>query len=669
MQVPLYLSAERISEALNRVGNSKAKAGLLDFLVVKRTFKLKAAPVAIAQSESAYTTALNQLAGSNTNSAPGPYVNVFAITDNSQGYRSAKFPSNGTNTTIAGNSWNPIINLTNEKPRKASLRPGYEGHLERLLLKTSSGEDKPSLDDAAIWYHRAVDIDALVSGISAPGQRLQALRAHFVGDLDLSATEIGHLFDLSPASIDASAFVGHLADPDAYLPHVSVALATTPVIVTGTCSLDLVAALAAKPFVILTGPSGTGKSRAALKMAEGIQYAVGHTVKGSIFQLVPVGPDWTSPKRLLGFRTPFGETRKRPDGSETNDSYEVTETLRLILRASHPDATGIPYFLVFDEMNLSHVERYFAPFLSLMEATNILDEDEAASLVDPQSLATISEILQQENASSPEAESAKLLVQNGQTLRLPSNLFFIGTVNIDETTYMFSPKVLDRAHVIEIESQRPSIYLAGAGVVEPGGLIEVGKASDLLRSGIDDREGQRYEVPNPGTILDRLTVDAGLSEVEIETIRSGVIAALDGCYGLLSPVGFPFGYRTAKEVFVYVYVWIKSRKLLGQSRADILAEWPQALDKAVLQKVLPKIHGSKRLLADSLKATSSFLGGGHCDSTPPARYTLGVGGVIEIKPDASLAVLGSGRTLQLSKKKVDAMQGRLSATGYVSSVS
>jgi len=155
-----------------------------------------------------------------------------------------------------------------------------------------------------------------------------------------------------------------------------------PADVTGVCSLDLAVALAAKPFVILTGPSGTGKSRAALKLTQGIQDIFGDKIKGRVFELVPIGPDWTSPKRLLGFRTPFGEFRTREDGSQTNDSYEITDTLRLILRASHPDATGIPHFLIFDEMNLSHVERYFAPFLSLMEAVSILDEEDDAPLIE-----------------------------------------------------------------------------------------------------------------------------------------------------------------------------------------------------------------------------------------------------------------------------------------------
>jgi len=664
----LYISAERIKEALDKAGNSRAKAGLLDFLIVKRTFQAKgAAAVSITQSEDAYIKALDQLASCHSDKAPNPYINIFSITDSSHGYRSAKFKSNGTGSTISNNPWNPVIELTSEKPRKASLRPGYENHLETLLLKASSGEQNPSLDEVALWYHRADDVQGLVAGAASPAQRLASLRAHFVSDVGLTAAEISHLFDTTAATIEAAAFGAQLADPDDYLPDIGAGPAVAPAAVTGFCSLDLVTALAAKPFVILTGPSGTGKSRAALKMAEGIQRAVGDKVKGSLFQLVPVGPDWTSPKRLLGFRTPFGETRKRDDGSETNDSYEVTETLRLILRASHPAATGVPYFLIFDEMNLSHVERYFAPFLSLMEAMNILDEDDAAPLVDPQSLTTISEILQREDSSSPEAEAVKLLVANGQNLRLPSNLFFIGTVNVDETTYMFSPKVLDRAHVIEIESQKPGDYLKGQGVSEQGGLIEVAKASELLRSGIDDREGQRYEVPNPASIIDRLTTD-GFSAANIDGIRDAVIKALNGCYELLSPVGFPFGYRTSKEVFVYVYVWVKARQMLGLDVAAIMGGWPTALDTAILQKVLPKIHGSKRVIGESLKATAAFLGGGHSGSTPGARYTIGTGLMAEIKPDAALVMPG-GSGLEKSKKKLDAMNSRLSATGYVSFVS
>ena len=65
---------------------------------------------------------------------------------------------------------------------------------------------------------------------------------------------------------------------------------------------------------------------------------------------------------------------------KTNESYEITNIVRLLLRASHPDVAEVPHFLIFDEMNLSHVERYFAPFLSLMEAANVLDEKAGVTL-------------------------------------------------------------------------------------------------------------------------------------------------------------------------------------------------------------------------------------------------------------------------------------------------
>ena len=98
-------------------------------------------------------------------------------------------------------------------------------------------------------------------------------------------------------------------------------------------------ALAAKNFVILTGPSGTGKSRSALRLVESIQHAYADRVSGAMFELVTVGPDWTSPKRLLGYRTPFGKLRHFDDGGETNESYEITNIVRLLLRGE-PSGCG-----------------------------------------------------------------------------------------------------------------------------------------------------------------------------------------------------------------------------------------------------------------------------------------------------------------------------------------
>jgi 5-methylcytosine-specific restriction endonuclease McrBC GTP-binding regulatory subunit McrB len=462
-------------------------------------------------------------------------------------------------------------------------------------------------------------------------------------------------------------FSNEVADPLTYLPGAVTAAPIVAVDDVGSCSLDLVTALTAKNFVILTGPSGTGKSRSALRLAESIQHFYGDDIAGAVFELVTVGPDWTSPKRLIGYRTPFGRLRQMEDGSETNESYEITNTVRLLLRASHPDVVDVPHFLIFDEMNLSHVERDFAPFLSLMEAANVLDEKGGVALIDEGDLGLIAELLKTEDPESPDARAAEALITDGRSFTIPSNVFFVGTVNVDETTYMFSPKVLDRAHVIELDSQRPSEYLKGNNA-KAGEEISVTQALDLLKESIEDREEQRNEFANPADILNRLSA-YGLSDQQIDEIRDASINALDGCYQLLLPVGFPFGYRIPKDVFAYIKAWFAAAVLRGTSIPAALEGWPEALDRAVLQKILPKIHGNRRSLGDSLQALAAFLAGSHGNSTPPARYTLGATTIVAIAADDSLSLATSGPQMQRSVKKLRSMHDRLVATGYVSFVS
>src|SRR5690606_32630707 len=133
----------------------------------------------------------------------------------------------------------------------------------------------------------------------------------------------------------------------------------------------------------------------------------------SQYGIVPVGADWTNREPLLGY----------PDGLR-EDNYVLPDNgvLGLILKAL--ENSKLPYFLILDEMNLSHVERYFADFLSIMETK------ESIQLY-----------------SGHDRDSGNKSIP--KKIYWPENLFIIGTVNIDESTYMFSPKVLDRANVIE----------------------------------------------------------------------------------------------------------------------------------------------------------------------------------------------------------------------------
>lgn len=670
--MPTYLTAPQIKRSTQQLGHSRAKrTSPFDFLIVKRTLAIKnSASAPIAESEQAFVTALEELGGTGLGDADHYYLNPFAISESGKsGYRPARYRSNGTNSTISGTPWQRVISLTPEKPRRASLASGYEAELPKLILGGDKKKPLPKLVDAAIWYWRGQDLDAVIAGTSDDHERLQRLQDRFVADVGLTPNEISAVFDpvisLSGPP-DEPVFSSVPPSPADYLPPRAVV--TEEVADDGSVevSRDIVTALAAKNFLILTGPSGTGKSRAALKLAEGLQRQYAEEVSSAIFELIPVGPDWTSPKRILGFRTPFGKERK-VDGVTTHESYELTNALRLLLRASHPDAADIPHFLIFDEMNLSHVERYFAPFLSLMEASGILDAEGGLSLISADDLKLISDLLQDEDETSWEAAAAKQMIAEGRDFILPPNLFFVGTINVDETTYMFSPKVLDRAHVIELGSQRPSSYLSDADSGEPTDVIGISNADQVLKRGIARREGRHDAVRNPATILQRLT-DEGFDEAELKAIQAAIITALDGCYDLLAPVGFPFGYRVAKEVFVYVTTWIETQHETTDDKASALAAWPRALDKALLQKVLPKIHGNRRSLGDSLKAVSAFLAGGDTGSTPAASYTIGSSTRVGIPAEGRL-VLPGDHQLSLSRNKLDLMHDRLVTVGYISFVS
>ncbi|MDP8988698.1 MAG: DNA methyltransferase [Acidobacteriota bacterium] len=643
----------------------------MDFLIVKRTLAIKgSSQVAITQGQPAYLQATRELAAVQTRAtfdtkAEKEIFNVFASLDTKAGFRSGKYISNGTGSTIGGNPWQAIIELTADKPREARFRSGYEQHLADLLLKEGARVTKPILGEVAVWNYRQADLDPIIGTEADPIKRGQILEARLRSDYALNSAEVSELFEVKPVSVTNADLATTPADPSAYLPGLTAASSSAAAGTTAApCSLDLVVALAAKPFVILSGTSGTGKSRSTLRLAEELQTLYAGTVDGQIFQLVAIGPDWTSPKRLLGYRTPFGQARKRPDGTETNESYEVTETLRIILRACNPKSTKVPHFLVFDEMNLSHVERYFAPFLSLMEASSILEDGENAPIVDRPSLAVISEILDLEDMDSPEAESARLLVKNEQPLTLPPNLFYVGTVNVDETTYMFSPKVLDRAHVLEVRALTPSQYVAGEA---PGALIELTQANELLREAIDAREAGEAARANPAAILDLLAEKHGVGVTELGAAKALTLQVLDGCFGLLGPAGFEFAYRVVKEVHGYMLVWIKAQISMGATPQDAMKTWVSGLDRAIFQKVLPKIHGNRSALGDCLKALAAFLAGGHAKSEPPAKYSLGIDAVFQIAQEAAIT-LPTGQAFDLSREKLLAMHDRLIARNYVSFV-
>jgi 5-methylcytosine-specific restriction endonuclease McrBC GTP-binding regulatory subunit McrB len=260
--------------------------------------------------------------------------------------------------------------------------------------------------------------------------------------------------------------------------------------------------------------------------------------------LLPVGADWTNREPLLGYPNSLkGNHYVKPD----------TGVLDILLRAhdnylaNEKDvAKCTPYFLILDEMNLSHVERYFADFLSTMESGDEIK------------LYSGSDRFAELDADDKPIINSKI----PNKIILPKNLFIIGTVNIDETTYMFSPKVLDRANTIEfrITPEEMETFYQNNKPLNMDALLAQGKdqapAFMALASGID------------------LSID-----------RSKHKDTFVAFFETLQVAGAEFGYRTATEM----------TKLVSYLMHFGISE-TEAYDVAIMQKLLPKLHGSRSKL-------------------------------------------------------------------------
>lgn len=302
-----------------------------------------------------------------------------------------------------------------------------------------------------------------------------------------------------------------------------------------------ITALLAKPFVILTGNSGTGKTRIAVQFAKYLQAQpssnngeVGKVSKNWL--LVPVGADWTDNTKVLGYFNPLA--------NDNQGEYIQTDIFRLMQSANeHPET---PYFLILDEMNLSHVERYFSDFLSHMESP------EVPFMID-----------------GIDAE-----------IQFPKNLYITGTVNVDETTYMFSPKVLDRANVIEFKPNQEEVL---SEFIDSSTSQFINPASSWMSLAFMQlaKKVRSEDCPHKS---------------EMEEVKKTMEELLE----ILSMSDFGFAFRTAKEIRLYVSAALEFRK-------DV--DLTTVIDEQVVQKILPKIHGNRKEIEKLLQDLKAF-----CDS-------------------------------------------------------
>lgn len=316
-----------------------------------------------------------------------------------------------------------------------------------------------------------------------------------------------------------------------------------------------IASLLTKPFLILTGLSGSGKTKLAQAFVQWI------SENKDQYRMIPVGADWTNREPLLGY----------PNALNTEE-YIPPENgaLELIIEASKEENKDKPYFLILDEMNLSHVERYFADFLSTMESK---------------------EGIPLHPSKEKELSAANSDMKVPWEIKLPENLFIIGTVNIDETTHMFSPKVLDRANTIEFRISTTDLekYFA-RGYKEIKDLNNEGRGM-----------GQNF-----------VEIARGSSEEEQENknkrkldqeIEKKIADELKKIFGELSKIGAEFGYRTASEILKLcgnLEVLQYENILAEESGIEYKEITDYMIDVSIMQKLLPKVHGSRRQLSQSL---------------------------------------------------------------------
>lgn len=325
-----------------------------------------------------------------------------------------------------------------------------------------------------------------------------------------------------------------------------------------------VSAIKSKPFLILAGLSGTGKSRIVRELAracweEGTKEYKDPKPKN--FEMVQVKPNWHDSSELIGYVS-------RVSGSPV---FVAGDFLKFVAKAwENPE---VPYFLCLDEMNLAPVEQYFAEYLSVVESRKA--DDNGVITTDPilkKSGEDWYRILTSELTSNENIRNQFL----SDGIAIPQNLIVVGTVNMDETTFSFSRKVLDRAMTIEMN--------------------EVD-----LYGGLDDRHEKigKLEAGNLiGTAVEGVDVYS-----ENKEVCDTALNYLQAVNMELEGTPFKVAYRTRNEFLLYVvnnlpYNNDKDGNEIPQN--EIIA---RALDEITSMKILSRIEG------DETKVSASFLDG------------------------------------------------------------
>lgn len=357
-----------------------------------------------------------------------------------------------------------------------------------------------------------------------------------------------------------------------------------------TSYLPYLTALRTKPFMLLAGISGTGKSRIVREMAKACwashEEDYGKNCPRN-FCMVQVKPNWHDSSDLIGYVS-------RING----EKYVVGPFLRFIAKAIQDPKR--PYFLCLDEMNLAPVEQYFAEYLSVIESRKLQDGHiETDPIVPFENTEAYGSLIDQLFDSDEERKAYKT-EEGGKRLTIPENLFVVGTVNMDETTFSFSRKVLDRAMTIEMNE----VDLKGG--LEAGGSAEFGYIGEDLMG--DAAEGKDIYADN-------------------QALCDEVITYLGKVNEILEGTPFKIAYRTRNEFLLYAV-----NRLHFATDSEL---W-QTLDEMTSMKILSRIEGDNERCEHVLRELKNRLTetvGNHAEDSASLK-----------KIDEMLAKLKSGYT-------------------------
>ena len=330
-----------------------------------------------------------------------------------------------------------------------------------------------------------------------------------------------------------------------------------------------VSAIKSKPFLLLAGISGTGKSRIVRELAracwvEGSEEYKAQKPKN--FEMVQVKPNWHDSSELIGYVS-------RVSGSPV---FVAGDFLKFVAKAW--ETPVVPYFLCLDEMNLAPVEQYFAEYLSVVESRKC--QENGTITTDPiikNSKDEWYKSLVKELSDDKDLQSQ--FIDDGITI--PQNLIVVGTVNMDETTFSFSRKVLDRAMTIEMNEV--DLYGGLDSQYEKIGKLEAGNLIGTAVEGVDVYQDNKD------------VCDMALKYLE------AVNTELEG-------TPFKVAYRTRNEFLLYVVNNLPYNKDQDGNELEQNFVIARALDEITSMKILSRIEGDETKIGNLLDRLTTTIG-------------------------------------------------------------